>query len=251
MKRSTKYPERIINNSKACTSLTFCGSATGQLLPVYVVYKVLNVYQGWVEGGPHKARYSCSKYGWIDNDTFEDWFINIFLPVAKNKDLTVLIGDNLSSHFSSEVLRLCGRYNIKFICLPANSTDKTQPLDVAFFRPLKIKWSKILNAWKSSHLKENTVPKSVFPKLLKDLVGDLNEENLVNGFKKCGIYPLDRNQVLRRLAHETNSQEANQHVDECLINMLKSASGKDDAAPKRGKKFLLHQVKPYLFQRQQ
>ena len=120
VKRGTKYPERIINNSKACTSLMFCGSATGQL------------YQGWVEGGPHKARYSCSKSGWFDNDTFEDWFINIFLPVAKTQELTVLIGDNLSSHFSSEVLRLCGRYNIKFICLPANSTDKTQPLDVAF-----------------------------------------------------------------------------------------------------------------------
>ena len=64
--------------------------------------------------------------------------------------------------------------------------------------------------------------------------------------KKCGIYPLDCNQVLSRLPHETNSQEANQRVDECLINMLKSASGKDDAAPKRGKKFLLHQVKSYL-----
>ena len=85
-------------------------------------------------------------------------------------------------------------------------------------------------------------------KLLKELVGDLNEENLVNGFKNCGIYPLERNQVLSRLPHETNSQEANQCVDECLINMVKSVSGKDDAAPKRGKKFLLHQVKPYLFQ---
>ena len=70
------------------------------------------------------------------------------------------------------------------------------------------------------------------------MVGDLKEENLVNDFKKCGIYPLDCNQLLSRLPYETNSQEANQRVDECLINMLKSASGEDDAAPKRGKKLI-------------
>lgn len=236
MKRGTKYPERILNSSKSCTSLMFCGSATGQILPVYVVYKALNVYQGWIERGPPNARYSCSKSGWFDNDTFEDWFIKVFLPVAKTKETTALIGDNLSSHFSKDVLQLCRKYNVKFICLPPNSTDKTQPLDVAFFRPLKIKWRKILNAWKTSHPKESSVPKTVFPKLLKELTGELNKENLISGFKKCGIYPLDRHQVLKRLPNEDNQREANLQIDESLIDILKSASGKNDAAPKRGKK---------------
>ena len=167
---------------------------------------------------------------------FEDWFIKIFLPVAKTKEMTALIGDNLSSHFSQDVLRLCSKYNIKFICLPSNSTDKTQPLDVAFFRPLKIKWRKILNDWKRSHPKEISVPWTTFPRLLKALTDDLNKENLVSGFKKCGIYPLDRNQVLNCLPCEDDPREANMRVDESLIDLLKSASGKKDAASKRGKK---------------
>ena len=33
MKRGTKYPEWVMNNSKACTSLMFFGSASGELLP--------------------------------------------------------------------------------------------------------------------------------------------------------------------------------------------------------------------------
>ena len=236
MKRGTKYPERIMNNSKACTSIMFCGSATGEVLPVYVVYKALNVYKGWTDGGPSHARYSCTKSGWFDGDTFGDWFKKVFIPIAKNKEQSVLIGDNLSSHFSSEVLQLCERHNVKFICLPPNSTDKTQPLDVAFFRPLKIKWRQILNEWKTSHPKEATVPKTVFTTLLKQLVEELNKENLVNGFKKCGIYPLDRNQVLSRLPSEVDPREASQRVDSCLIDILKSASGRDGAAPKRGTK---------------
>ena len=145
MKRGTKYPERVMNNSKSSTSLMFCGSATGELLPAYVVYKVQNIYKNWIGGGPQGARYSCTKSGWFDGETFEDWFTCIFIPVAKCNEVSVLIGDNLSSHFSPEVLRLCAKHNVKFICLPPNSTDKTQPLDVAFFRPMKIIWRKFLN----------------------------------------------------------------------------------------------------------
>ena len=28
----------------------FCGSATGQILPFYVIYKSVIVYQGWIVG---------------------------------------------------------------------------------------------------------------------------------------------------------------------------------------------------------
>ena len=60
---------------------------------------------------------------------FEDCFMKTFLPIAKTEEVTVLIGDNLSSQFSSELLEVFKWYIIKYICLPANSTDKMQPLD--------------------------------------------------------------------------------------------------------------------------
>ena len=107
MKWGTKYRERIPNNSKSCTSLMFCGSGTGQILPIYVIYKALNIYQSWIERRPPNARYD-----WFDNDTFEDWFIKVFLPVAKTKEITALISINLSSHFSEYVLWLCRKYNL-------------------------------------------------------------------------------------------------------------------------------------------
>ena len=80
------------------------------------------------------------------------------------------------------------------------------------------------------------IPKAVFPRLLKELTNELNKENLISGFKKCGIYPLDCNQVLNRLPSEGNPREANLQIDKCLIDILKSASGKNDAASKSGEK---------------
>ena len=38
------------------------------------------------------------------------------------------------------------------------------------------------------------------------------------------------------LPSEDNPQEANLQIDKYLIDILRSASGKNDAAPKRGKK---------------
>lgn len=56
-KRGVKYPERICDTSKASTSIMFCGSATGKVLPPYVVYKAKHLYPTWVEGGPPDTRY--------------------------------------------------------------------------------------------------------------------------------------------------------------------------------------------------
>jgi hypothetical protein len=46
---------------------------------------------------------------------------------------------------SPEVIKLSEKYNIDFIFLPPNSTHITQPLDVAFFRPLKGSWRALLH----------------------------------------------------------------------------------------------------------
>ena len=116
----------------------------------------------------------------------------------------MLIGDNLSSHINLEILKLCEENNIKFIALPPNATHLLQPVDVAFFRPMKTDWRKDLTEWKksTSGSRCTNVPKDEFPGLLKTLMTELSkdtETNLKPGFRKTGIYPLDKEQVRRRL----------------------------------------------------
>ena len=148
-KRGCKYPERVINSAKSSVSLLVCGSASGDLLPPYIVYKAESMWSTWTEGGPKKPRYNRTKSGWFDALTFEDWFITLVVPALKKLvGRKVIIGDNLVTHLSVKVLKLCEENNIGFIALPPNSTHLTQPLDVAFFRPMKIAWRKQLSCWK-------------------------------------------------------------------------------------------------------
>ena len=71
-KRGCKYPQQILNTSKASTSIMYCGNAMGELSPPYVVYKAEHLWSTWTEGGPSGTRYNRSKSGWFDGVIFDD-----------------------------------------------------------------------------------------------------------------------------------------------------------------------------------
>lgn len=226
-KRGAKYVENICNHSKSAISLMFSGNAAGTLLPPYVVYKAENLWSTWTENGPQRTRYNRSKsgcYRFFDAVSFEDWFELTFLPNVRNLDgPKVIIGDNLSSHINLQVLKLCEENNVRFVCLPPNSTHLTQPLDVAFFAPMKRIWRGILTKWKESDSgsKFTTIPKDSFPTLLKELMANLaekQEENLMAGFAKCGIYPFDKQKLLGRLPE--NQPVDKDAIGESFIELL-------------------------------
>lgn len=71
VKRGTKYPKVIRNTSKSAISIMMAGSATGELLPPFVVYKSTRLWSTWVEGGPPGTRYANTPSGWFDGCAFE------------------------------------------------------------------------------------------------------------------------------------------------------------------------------------
>jgi len=75
----------------------FAGTAAGQLLPLYVVYKSEAMWDMWRQGGPSNCRYNRSKCGWFDSVCFHDWFKTVI--------------------FTMEVLQACEKHKIAFVCL--------------------------------------------------------------------------------------------------------------------------------------
>ena len=244
-KRGTKYPERIMNGTKSSTSIMLAGSAAGDVLPLYVVYKSEHLWDIWKEGGPQKTRYNRSRSGWFDQYCFQDWFETVALPYCRRlSGKKMLVGDNLSSHFNDDIIEKCVLNNIAFVCLPPNSTHLCQPLDVAFFAPMKRKWREILTQWKKSPRNNaGTLPKHQFPKLLRKLMEELpnQNDNMAAGFRKCGIHPIDRTAVLNRLPSTSvlNQDEVNTSVSEVFIAHLQNLRQGDENRPaKRRRKRL-------------
>ena len=126
-RRGLRRVDRLMEHSHSSTSIMFCGSASGEYLPPFVVYKVHSetVYSEWVKNGPKNAIYGATQSGWFDKRTFREWFMHCFLPkrfAIDNDSPVVIIGDNLGSHFDIEVIRACSKYDIRFITMPPNST---------------------------------------------------------------------------------------------------------------------------------
>ena len=140
----------------------------------YVVYKSVHLYDQWVEGGPPGARYNRPQSGCFHETTFTDWFFKMMLlKLCHLEGRKVLIGDNLSSHLSDAVIKACSQNNIVFAYLYPNATNLLQPLDVAWFVPLKKVWRKTLEDWKrppQGLRYKGCLPKEHFNKLLKTLV---------------------------------------------------------------------------------
>ncbi|CAK1577990.1 unnamed protein product [Parnassius mnemosyne] len=222
-RRGIKYPERTVNYSKGCISIMFSGTASGDLLAPYVVYKSENMWTQWCDGGPEGARYNRTKSGWFDSGMFMDWFTTIVIPWAQRLEgPKLVIGDNLSSHINVDVVELCERHNIRFVLLPPNSTHLTQPLDVAFFAPLKRTWRKILMKYKIENPKQTSLNKIHFPILLKQLIEEVNlnkADNLISGFRATGIFPYNPQKVYSKIPEYC--EEITYDVDKSLLDYLK------------------------------
>ena len=236
-----KRHERVKVFSKQAFSVMFCGSATGEYLPHMVVFKAKNLYEAWTSDEIEGVVYGATESGWFDMKTFEQWFDDVFLPHVRDVEgPKVLIGDNLSSHFSPNVIASCVKHNIRFLTLLPNSTHICQPLDVAVFRPMKVLWRTVLEQWRTESRSTGTIPKETFPRLLNRVYKQLSSDWLVSGFRACGIVPLDPSQVLKRLAGESSQDGVDFNVlNEACVNLLKEHCGagrQASAKAKRGKK---------------
>lgn len=169
----------------------FAGTASGVLLPPYVVYKGQNVYESWCTGGPKGTVYTSTPSGWFDNYIFVDWMKKVLIPYCRRlPGKKLLLVDNLASHNSVEVVDLCKEHGIEFVCLPPNSTDKMQPLDVGIFGPMKSSWRKQLRKYQDQDPEAKLLKKTEFPAMLKELVEALNtKQHLPKGSVSKFIIP--------------------------------------------------------------
>ena len=120
----------------------FCGNTAGEFIPPMVVHKSEQCHENPTKGDYNNTVYDCITNRWFDFRMFQTWFFKKFRKHQEKE--VVLIGDNLGSHFSLEVINPCVENNI-FICLPPNTTHFCQPLRVAAFHSAKIEWKDILD----------------------------------------------------------------------------------------------------------
>ena len=115
--------------------------------------------------------------------------MSVAKPSPQEKHIIILDGHH--SHKSLAAIEYARENGIEMITLPPHSTHKMQPLDKAFFFPLKTAYNKACNAWMSSNK-----GKRISMYQIAELFGSAYNscatvEKAVNGFRACGLWPFN------------------------------------------------------------
>ena len=107
----------------------------------------------------------------------------------------LLLLDGHSTHFTPEAIQASKKHGIEVIALPPHTTHQAQPLDVSFFKSLKSHWSNVCHEYMSENV-GHVVTKFQFSALFsKAWYLAIKPETIINGFRKTGVYPLNKHAI--------------------------------------------------------
>ncbi|XP_046973826.1 MFS-type transporter clz9-like [Vanessa cardui] len=181
--------ERGVNTTAVC-----CASVSGQFIPPINLIKRMRQNPELANGAPLGSVVTVSESGYINSALFVEWlkhFIKIVKPTLENKVLLLLDGHTTHSK-NFEALCLARDNGIILLQLPGHTTNRIQPLDVSFFKPLSTYYIQSTEKW----LRTNP-GRQVTQYQVAQLFGEAYERaavigNIVNGFRASGIWPTNR-----------------------------------------------------------
>jgi hypothetical protein len=194
--------------------------ADGSSLPPGLIYESANctIQSSWVadiKPGIHDVFVASTPSGWTNNDVGLAWLEQVFDRCTKKKarngrDWRLLILDGHGSHLTEDFLHYCLKRKIYVAVFPPHSTHTLQPLDVVCFKPLSSAYSKRL----AEHTQQSQglvpIKKGDFFLLFWDAwQSSFKKETIERSFAATGIWPMDRERVMKRFPPTTPNNPAN------------------------------------------
>lgn len=185
-------------NEKENITAMFSFNSVGQMCHPMIIFKYIRVPQNILDSVPPNWGVGRSDTGWMKSEVFYEYISNIFYPFVVENGIefpVILFVDGHKSHLTYQLSKLCLQLNIILIALYPNATRILQPADVAAFRPIKAGWKKGLFDWRNEN-PNSTVTKNDFAPILdKVLNSTIKPEVLINGFRACGLFPWNVNNI--------------------------------------------------------
>ena len=181
------------------SNLTFLGTfnAKGDIVAPMIIYPYVRIPKDIVNNVPDEFTVATSDSGWMKAETFYEFIGNAFIPWLEKHVVTkpvILFVDGHKTHMSMQVTTLCEDNGIILYLLPPNTTHILQPADVGPFKPLKAYWRQEIIKFQKENC-NSVVRRKHVALLLKNVLDKLKKTSIVNGFRACGLYPLDADAV--------------------------------------------------------
>ena len=183
------------SGNKAQITVLACSNAAGSVIPPMVIFEGQRFNPEWSKGEVTDTLYGMSDKGWTDQELFYYWMTELFVKQIPPARPVMLLVDGHSSHYEPVTIRAASEQGVVVFCLPPHCTHVAQPLDVSFFRPLKVYWSEACHMF----MQENpgcVVTKYQFSQFFsKAWYKAIQPQNLISSFAKTGIHPFNPDKI--------------------------------------------------------
>ena len=165
------------------------GNAVGEKLLPLVVFKGKNVWDSWVTKDEFPGMtYAATRNGWMEAQTFENYFKNHFLKNIPPKRPVVLIYDGHSFHVGISLVERALAADVVILKLPPHAIHILQPMDLCVFKSLKLLWDEEIIKWDRKKYGVK-LPKAMFSSIISKVWSLIKPEIIRKGFEKAGIFP--------------------------------------------------------------
>lgn len=175
--------------------VTFVGiiSASGQSLPPVFVFPRIRNVKDFVTDAPVSSLALGNKSGWMTAELFPAVLKHIVKHTRCSPvDPILLLVDNHESHVSLTSVKYCKENGVVLLNFAPHTTHRMQPLDIGVFGPFKNFCNIAFNDWMVSNPGKTITVKNIPELTHRAYLKAFTSENIINSFKKPGIWPLNR-----------------------------------------------------------
>jgi hypothetical protein len=206
----------VQDGNREWVTVIACVCSDGQALPPSLIFESANntIQSSWVasiEQDQHSVFVSSSPSGWTTNDIGLAWLKEVFDRETRRKarsSYRLLILDGHGSHVTMDFIQYCNDNKILLAVFPPHSTHTLQPLDVVLFKPLSDAYSTQLSS--HLHTSQGLLPVQkgdFFPLFWRAWGLSFTPTNVKKAFEATGIYPPNRDVILKRFNKEASSSD--------------------------------------------
>ena len=203
------------SDDKRQVTAVLAGTLSGEFLTPQILYQGKTNRCHPKASAPSGWDIWHSENHWSNEDTMKRYLLKVVVPYlnTKRQELhlasshpALAIFDCFKGQTTPEFLLLLEEHNIFFVQVPANCTDRLQPLDVSVNKPIKDHLRKSFHSWYASEVQKQLLSGVPLASVKVDVSASAikakslhwfvsaweslkdRPEIIINGFKKTGIY---------------------------------------------------------------
>ena len=215
-----------IKNWKSCYEVTSAAkkstltyittfSAAGDIISPTIIYPYKRIPDDIMEILPEGFQPLSTDSGWMTADAFFNFVITIFnkwLDDKGSKKPVILLINGQKSHITMQLTEKCEEVGIILYLIPPNLTSILWPANVEPYKNLKLNWKKAVGEYHNQNNNSSLNRRDVGP-ILKIVLDKMTRTMISSGFRKCGLYPFDKNGINYFKLIDINLQKDGENID--------------------------------------